>query len=511
MQLRTKQKPLLFIYYIYLEYFVSVGNVQLEEISLIIFFLTRENFDKYFKYISKLNLERETKNFLNTLKDYYSEYKEIDKVKVEDLLIYFSVKHPVLKKNAVYQEYLSRLGSIEINEGILKENLNNLLEKYFASEIIYQLTEVLDGTSGKLELVKEKIKEFEDNKFNLSDEADESIFVSSNLESLLDEEVRKAGLKWRLNCLNSDIGELRGGTLGHVFARVDTGKTSFLVSEVSNFASQLKDDEVIVWFNNEEKGTRVQLRIYQAVLNCSKEQLQTYAEDAERTFEDRGGRRIKIYDSAIISIDDIVQVLQKFNVRMVVIDQGDKVKFSGDKDMATHERLKALYGKFRELAKEYGVDILAVGQASAAAENKKWLMLDHMDNSKTGKPGELDYAIGIGKSYEDNNDNVDETRYIHVCKNKMKDGAHGRHRVFLTTATAIYSDRGQTTDGGVERGKESARGDGRSAIAALFASLTGAKPKAAQEIPEGEAGESEARQGGGVADSKAPLQAEQAA
>ena len=85
MQLRTKQKPLLFIYYIYLEYFVSGSNVQLEEISLIIFFLTRENFDKYFKYISKLNLERETKNFLNTLKDYYSEYKEIDKVKVEDL------------------------------------------------------------------------------------------------------------------------------------------------------------------------------------------------------------------------------------------------------------------------------------------------------------------------------------------------------------------------------------------------------------------------------------------
>ena len=106
-----------------------MSNIQLEEISLVLFFLEKNNFDKYYKYISKLNFERETKNFLNTVKEYFKEYPDTLHIKVEDLLIFFSVKHPVLKRNTVYQDYLTKLGSMDINQEVLKENLNNLLEK----------------------------------------------------------------------------------------------------------------------------------------------------------------------------------------------------------------------------------------------------------------------------------------------------------------------------------------------------------------------------------------------
>lgn len=416
-------------------------DMNIEEISLILFMLTKEHFDKYYKYMSKLNLELETKNFLKTINEYYKEFPDKEMITVEDLLVYFAVKHPLLKKRTTYQEYLGRLGSTEINDKTLEENLNHFLEKYFASDIVYKLTEVLDGeTFGVLDEVQDMLCEFETVKVRMNKD-EESIFVHDSLEDLLNSEVRVPGLKWKLSCLNDNIGELRGGSLGHIFARVDTGKTSFLVSEVSNFASQLTDDEIILWCNNEEKGSRVKLRLYQSVLHCSKQQLLSYPHDAEAEFERKGGNRIRIFDEAIIQVEDIEQMLKDYNVRLVVIDQGDKVHFSGEKELSLVDRLKVLYNKFRELAKTYGCDIITVGQASAAAEGTKFLQTDHMDNSKVGKPGELDYAIGIGKTHDVIDNGTCDLRYISVCKNKMNDGIHGKHEVIFNGQCAIFSDK----------------------------------------------------------------------
>lgn len=366
------------------------------------FLLSKENFDKYFKFIFELNLELETKNFLKTIQEYFSEYPDKEVLSVEELLVFFSVKHPILKKRTSYSAYLERLGSTEIDNKVLEENLNHFLEKYFASEMVFKLTEVLDGDSySVLDEVQEMLAEFNERKVKLNKDEDQ-LFVKSNLTELLQEEVHEAGLRWRLSCLNESIGELRGGSLGHVFARVDTGKTSFIVSEVSNFASQLKDDEVILWCNNEEKGKRVLFRIYQSVLKCNKTDLINYPTDAEEEFTKLGGHKIKIYDQAIITVEDIEQLMKTYNVRLLVIDQGDKVRFSGDRDMSTVDRLKAVYGKFRELAKSYDCDVIAVGQASASAEGLKWLKTSDMDNSKClGKGERVFMADGSLKRVED--------------------------------------------------------------------------------------------------------------
>lgn len=413
----------------------------IEETSLVLFLLDKNNFDKYYKYVSKLSLELETKNFLKTIKEYYKDFPERMSLTVEELLVFFAVKHPLLKKRTSYQAYLEKLGSTKIEDKVLKENLNHFLERYFASDIVYKLTEVLDGENfNVLEEVQDIINQFEDVKVKLNKD-DKALFVNSNLDDLLMQEVKVPGLRWRLTCLNDNIGELRGGSLGHVFARVDTGKTSFLVSEITNFAQQLKDDEIILWCNNEEKGSRVQLRLYQAVLQCSKSQLLTYPKDAEEEFEKLGGRKIKIFDEAVITIEDIEQLLKEFNVRLVVVDQGDKVHFAGEKELSLVDRLKMLYNKFRELAKAYDCDIITVGQAAAGAEGIKFLDTTHMDNSKVGKPGELDYAIGIGKTHDVADNGVSDIRYISVCKNKMNDGVHGKHEVVFNSQCAIYSDK----------------------------------------------------------------------
>lgn len=102
--------------------------MNIEEISLVLFLLSKENFDKYFKFIFELNLELETKNFLKTIQEYFSEYPDKEVLSVEELLVFFSVKHPILKKRTSYSAYLERLGSTEIDNKVLEENLNHFLE-----------------------------------------------------------------------------------------------------------------------------------------------------------------------------------------------------------------------------------------------------------------------------------------------------------------------------------------------------------------------------------------------
>ena len=215
------------------------------------------------------------------------------------------------------------------------------------------------------------------------------------------------------------------------------------MSEITNFASQIEDDECIIWFNNEEAGSKVQFRLYQSVLQASKDQIESFADKAEAEFERLGGKKIKIYDDSSIRIEDIDQLMNSFKVRMVVIDQGDKVKFGGDGNFSTVERLKVLYGKFRELAKKYDIPVITVGQASAEAENVKWLSLNHMDFSKTGKPGELDWAIGIGKLQKDVDNGIESVRYISLAKNKMRTGKHSHTSVYFNSDCALYLDSAQ--------------------------------------------------------------------
>lgn len=415
-------------------------SLNIEEISLVFFLLNRDNFNKYYSYIKKLNLEKETDNFLKVLDSYYKENLN-DFVSVEEFITYFTVKRPALKRRQAYSSFLERLGKVQISPKILEENMNNVMEIYYASEIINRLTDTLDGREyGVIDAdVKSLIKEFEENKIKLS-KSDKEIFVSDSLQDILAREVYKPGLKWRLRCLNEDIGELTGQSLGHVFARVDAGKTSFLVSEITHMANQLKDDEIILWVNNEEAGSKIKFRLYQATLRCSRDEIVAYATDAEAEFNRLGGSHIKIYDEATVSLEEIRQLCHEHNVKLLVIDQGDKVKFAGHSNMSDVEKLAHLYQSFRELAKEFDIPVITVGQADAQAEGKKVLNMANMNRSKTGKPGELDYAIGIGKSQDDVEKGLSHLRYINICKNKMLRGKHGRHTVRFDSDRALYED-----------------------------------------------------------------------
>jgi len=76
---------------------------------------------------------------------------------------------------------------------------------------------------------------------------DELKIITTDLEELIHATYQDQGVRWRLNCLNKSLGSLRKGDFGFIFARPETGKTTFLASETTSFISS--PDERVVWFN----------------------------------------------------------------------------------------------------------------------------------------------------------------------------------------------------------------------------------------------------------------------
>jgi replicative DNA helicase len=263
--------------------------------------------------------------------------------------------------------------------------------------------------------------------------------LDTNLEQLLSDVYQRPGLRWRLNFLNRSLGSLRAGDFGFIFARPETGKTTFLASEVSNFLTQT--DQTICWFNNEEQGNKVLLRIYQAFFGCRLEQLIANVKRYQAEFIEATGGRFRFYDSATLSRTQIERIVSELNPRLVVYDQIDKIKgFNADREDL---RLGAIYQWSRELAKNRH-SVIAVCQAGGTAENVKYLQMDHVANALTAKQAEADYIIGIGKIHDMGSEYV---RYLNIPKNKLMGDSdsdpmmkHAKGEVLIEPLTARYKD-----------------------------------------------------------------------
>lgn len=212
-----------------------------------------------------------------------------------------------------------------------------------------------------------------------------------------------------------------------------------MASEVSNFLTQT--DGTIDWFNNEEQGQKVVLRVYQAYFGCRLEQLIANVRKYKAEFEAATQGRFRFYDSATLSRSQIERIVERDNPRLTIYDQIDKIKgFNADREDL---RLGAIYQWARELAKNRH-SVIGVCQADGSAENVKFLNMDNVANAKTSKQAEGDWILGIGKIHDMGHENV---RYLNICKNKLfgdEDSdeklKHGRFEVLIEPSVARYKD-----------------------------------------------------------------------
>ena len=409
-----------------------------EEQIINLFCKDRNYFTKYYKYVNinyiKINYSNVYKLFI-VIDYYYNKYNNNNITKQELELAYNS---NYLLKDSERKELSDLLDRVLNTELPNPDAVVTLLEEHrrrcLAGDVARLALDVEDGKVDVKDLM-DKFTEFEHQEVS----SDEPTSVQLDLANLYQSQVATPGLRWRLEFLNKSLGSLRKGDFGFVFARPETGKTTFLASEISKMIEQTEGD--ILWFNNEEQGNKVAIRCYQAVLGVTAEQLFGDIERNQKLFETKTGSRLKIYDFEDSSrASRIDAILKDSNPALIIFDQIDKIK--GFKHDRNDLELKQIYQWAREIAKNYA-PVIAICQASGEAEGKLWLTMDMVDSSKTAKQGEADWILGIGKEQ----DNSSRYRYLNITKNKLLGDSdtlpelrHGSAQVLMKAEVARYED-----------------------------------------------------------------------
>jgi replicative DNA helicase len=259
------------------------------------------------------------------------------------------------------------------------------------------------------------------------------------LEYLVNEAIAKPGLRWRLTTLNQSLGSLRKGNFGFIFARPETGKTTFLASEVSFMLTQTEG--CVVWINNEEEGDTVMFRVYQAFFGVTSEELFANVPKFRQLFKEATQGRFKLYDSAQTDRTIVETICKRWKPALLVIDQIDKIKgFDADRPDL---QLGAIYIWARELAKEY-CPVIGICQADGSGENVRYLSMANVANAKTSKQAEADFILGIGAIHDQGWESV---RFLNISKNKLRGDAdtqsklrHAKMEVLIQPDVARYKD-----------------------------------------------------------------------
>lgn len=237
------------------------------------------------------------------------------------------------------------------------------------------------------------------------------------------------------------MGSLRLGDFGFVFARPETGKTTFLASEVSYFIDQVPESNPVIWFNNEEQGEKVYLRIYQAYFGITLEELLSNVPKYKQLFLEKTKGKFKLVDSASIDKAKVERICKALKPSLVLFDQIDKIKgFAADREDLM---LGTIYQWAREIAKEY-CPVIGICQADGTGENVRYLTMSNVANAKTSKQAEADWILGIGTIHDTGWEGI---RFLHLSKNKLMGDEdtdpklrHGKMECLIKPEVARYED-----------------------------------------------------------------------
>ena len=272
--------------------------------------------------------------------------------------------------------------------------------------------------------------------------------VTHNISELLQDDEDNTGLQFGLQVLRTGIRPLRKGDFIIAAGRPDTGKTSFIASQLLYLSRGLQIGRPIVWFNNEGDGGRIVKRIYQAVLNCDTQDLLYKNKEGglQLEFTTRMGGNpdlIKVVDCHGWNAGNIEKAIRHYKPGLVIFDMIDNIDFPSTRDKTrTDQILESMYQWARILGVKYDFPVIATSQVSAeaeqAAETQCWPAMHMLKDSKTGKQGAADVIIMIGKSGDPM---MDRSRYISTPKNKLaRNVSYLRQEVQFDAQRSQYKD-----------------------------------------------------------------------
>jgi len=408
------------------------------EISIIKSFL---KYDEWFKWKDKLevkDLPKELSPVYSVLHNYHTTSVNKEDLSVGDLAnLLFAHKH---KDVSYYEGVLANLDKLDVSASTTEV----LLKSFYRNKVLKQISlaayDIAEGKE-KHDNLTELFKQLEEGPEELDEE--EVDFLENDLEKILAKVVTSPGLRWRLSTMNKMLGSLRKGNFGFLFARPETGKTTFLASEVTFMAEQLADDAgPIIWLNNEQQGEEVLLRLYQASLGWSTAKLLAYPQQAQQQYLARTKNKLQLVDKAQLSKGYIEALCKRHSPSLIVVDQLDAIQgFTADRNDL---HLGQIYRWAREIAKQY-CPVIGVCQADGTGEGQRWLTMANVSDAKTAKQAHPDWILGIGKTNDMGYENV---RYLHLSKNKLHGDSgvtdpalkHGKLEVVIEQDIGRYKD-----------------------------------------------------------------------
>ena len=128
------------------------------------------------------------------------------------------------------------------------------------------------------------------------------------------------------------------------------------------------------------------------------EEVLKFPEKAEKLLAKYHFNNLAYKDTPNGNIYDLKRWIENVKPDVVVIDQF--ANFEIPKQFNRVEGLAYMIRRIRDLAKEFNIVCINVGQAADSADNKLNLDMNDFDFSNTGVPGGVDIMIGVGSNSE---------------------------------------------------------------------------------------------------------------
>lgn len=405
------------------------------EYSIIKAFLNYATWDKWHESLSAKDFPEDMQLLYRTLHTFHLSNEQKEDLQLQDLKVLFFINKP--KDEEFWNNVFEQLSDISPNGAVIDGYIKSIVRNKLLRSLSIGAYEAAEGRK-EFGDIEDILRSLQVHQQPGADEREDE-FVSDNLDELLNSTYRNPGLRWRLNTLNRSLGSLRKGDFGFIFARPETGKTTFLASEVSFMAEQ--SEGPVLWINNEEVNDKVKSRIYQATVGATLEQMLSNTRKYDGLYNERLRDKILMPKQASYGRKDVDRLCQRYKPSLIVIDQIDKITgFAADREDLI---LGAIYQWARELAKQYG-PVIGVCQADGSGENQRWLTMGNVANAKTSKQAEADWILGIGAISDTGWENI---RFLHLSKNKLsgdKDSdpalRHGKMEVLIEPTLARYRD-----------------------------------------------------------------------
>lgn len=342
-----------------------------------------------------------------------------------ELMSLYNVKHPVATRaeRGIVEDLISTIEAAEpLSEAVAKDVVENLWRQEIGREIANLGININEGDYQAMDTLRALMEKVETG--FLPDDLPAPCML--DIDDLMQEATDENRWEFNIKTLSRFVYGIGPTEFMVVFAMSNAGKSAFGVSLACGPNGFCAQGARVLYVGNEEKVSRTRLRAMTAWSGVS---TKTIAEVEGKNIEVRRAwqeieDKINFIDTQDWDLTQIEGYIAKYAPDIVIVDQADKVQIAGSYN-ASHERLRELYRRLREVAKRHDCALIAVSQASAEAEGRTRLSYTMMEGSKIGKAAESDLIIGIGKHSGDSEDNEpDNTRFLTVSKNKLS-GWHG--------------------------------------------------------------------------------------